>query len=196
MKDLEHLADLARRIDDGDLDVLAVDGRANLSERFPKAGGDGSRRFDGDDLSASDGLADESVFRAGSDDPAMIDDRDAITETGRFLHVVRRVEQRDAPLLELEDPRVDSLARLGVDAHGRLVEQQETGRVDRARGDVEPPLHPARKAVGSLVRSIREPDPREGLLDRPLELVGIEALIAPEGPEVLARREQGIEGDL
>ena len=73
-------------------------------------------------------LPDELLRGAERDDAAVVDDRDAVAEPLRLFHVVRRVEERDAPALQLADHGVDPLAGLRIDAHGGLV-QQEHARV-------------------------------------------------------------------
>ncbi len=64
------------------------------------------------------------------DDHAVVDDRDAPAQRLRLFHVVRRVEHRHGVLLaEAADAVDDVAARLRVDAHRRLVEEEQARRV-------------------------------------------------------------------
>jgi len=125
----------------------------------------------------------------------VVDDRDAVAEALGLLHVVSRVEKGHAARFELSDHAVDALARLRVHADGRFVEEKHSGAVDRAGGDVEAPLHSAGQPVGLVVRAVGEADPGQAVANRGLKGRPGEALVAPEGPEVLAWGKQGIEGD-
>src|SRR5262249_31447650 len=138
----------------------------------------------------------ELFARAGSDDLAVVDDRDAIAEPLGLLHVVGRVEQRDAPRLEVSDHLVDALARLRIDADSRFVQQQEPGEMDRAGGHVQPPFHASREARGAIPLAVREAGPFQAAGDGLLEWRADESLIPAERPEILARRQQLVERDL
>ena len=85
------------------------------------------------------------------DQPAVVDDRDAVAEVLRLFHVVRRVEhaRAGARLLahELEQPH----AALRIDADRRLVEQQHLGPVHDAAAEVEAALHAAAEALDRLL---------------------------------------------
>ena len=65
--------------------------------------------------------------RAGRDDAAAIDDRDAVAELLGFVQVVRRQQHRVAVLLHLQDVAVQLAAGLRVEAGRRLVEEDELG---------------------------------------------------------------------
>ncbi len=131
---------------------LAAD--ANLEVRQPDLGLERGRRALGDDL-------------AGVDDP------DPVGELVGLLQVLGGEEDGGALVVELRDLLPDRLARDGVEARGRLVEEQHPRLVHQRRGEVEAPLHAARvgadAAVGGrlevdalqqLVRALRRPPPR------------------------------------
>src|SRR5215831_15302721 len=72
----------------------------------------------------------------------LIHDRDAVAVLG-LVHVVGGEEDGDLlARLQLADVAPDRAARLRVEAHGGLVQEQHPRRVQQAAGDLEPPLHP------------------------------------------------------
>src|SRR5207245_6970049 len=91
---------------------------------------------------------------------------------------------------------VNPLARLRIDADGRLVEQQEPGSVDRPGGDVQPAFHSARQPLRALLRALGETRPLEALPDGFLERLAAKPLETSERREVLGGGEQGVERDL
>ena len=94
----------------------------------------------------------------------------------------------------LADIVPELLAKLDVDAGGRLVEDEDRRRMDHRLGDQQPALHAARQGAGISVGLVLEPD-RAQQLDRPP--VGFrDAVEAGLDLERLARREEGIEQDL
>ena len=139
----------------------------------------------------------ELVLGALRDDPSVVDDRDAVAEPLGLFHVVGGVEERHAPGLELSDHAVDALAGLRIHPDGRLVEQEHAGTVDRAGGDVEPPLHPAREPVGLLVGAIGQADPVRGSSRMAVwSAPPARPWYRPNVQRFSRGREQGIEGDL
>ena len=91
---------------------------------------------------------------------------------------------------------INPLARLRIDAHGRLVEQQNPRLVDHASCHVEPSLHPAGQGLRDVGRALGETGPRQRLGDRAVERRAIESVIATEDREILACSEQWIERNL
>ena len=61
-------------------------------------------------------------------------------------------------------------ARLGVQAGGRLVEEQHLGAVDEAHGQVETALHAARVGLGLAVGGVGEAEALERLGDAPAQV--------------------------
>ena len=78
-------------------------------------------------------------------------------------------------------------AHLGVEAGGRLVEEQDARPVDEREPDVEPPLHAAREGADDPVGGVREAEAVEQLLDAALELRAAEAVEPAAEAQVLAR---------
>ena len=68
-----------------------------------------------------------------------------------FVHVMRADQHREAARGELVDFLPEIAARLGIDAGGRLVEQQQLRLVDQAGGEREALLPAAGKRAGELV---------------------------------------------
>src|SRR5262245_43691940 len=89
------------------------------------------------------GAGGDLARRADREDAPFVDDRDAIAEPLRLLHVVGRVEERAALRSQTGERLEDVVARLRVHAGGGLVEDQELGRVEVAGREIEAALHAA-----------------------------------------------------
>ena len=96
-------------------------------------------------------LVDELARRPLGDDLRLVHHHQAIAELLRLVHVVGRDDQRRAPLLQPVQAVPEEMARLGVKAGRRLVEDDQLGLVDERAGDRQPPLHAARERL-DLVR--------------------------------------------
>jgi hypothetical protein len=72
----------------------------------------------------------------------MVDDGDARGELVGLLEVLRGQQDGDAGLGQAADHAPDALAGIGIEAGGRLVEEQDARRDDQRGGDVEPPRMP------------------------------------------------------
>ena len=138
-----------------------------------------------------DELALESTLelfrRSLDDDPAARHDRQPVGELVGLLEVVGRQQDREALLrgqaLHL-DPHRD--ARLGVEAGGRLVEEEDARPVDEPERDVEPALHPAGVAAHDPVGRVGEPDELEQLVHALLQLGAAHAVDPALQHQVLA----------
>ena len=107
-----------------------------------------------DDVAAEDVL--EPGRRVEGHELAVVHDGDAVAEEVGLLHVVGRQDDRHAGLfVELADVLPDVAARLGVEAQGRLVEEEDLGPVDQAAGDLEAALHAARVLLDERPRPCR-----------------------------------------
>ncbi len=89
-----------------------------------------------------------------------------------------------------------ALARLEIDADGRLVEQQDARLVDDAAGEVQASLHAAGQRLGGIVRALEQADVRERAWARRAGPASSEPLHAGEVPHVLKRGEAGIQREL
>ena len=80
--------------------------------------------------------------------------------------MIDRPRSFDEPAQQLED--LDDADR--VDRRGRLVEDEQVGRLDQGVRDAEPLAHAAGVRADPVVRAIGEPDLREDLVDGGLRL--------------------------
>ena len=128
-------------------------------------------------------LRDQLARRALGDDAAAVHDHEPVAELLGLVHVVRREHERHALPLQLVEPLPHEVARLRVEAGGRLVEQHELGLVDQRPGDREPALHAAGQLVDPVVAAV-------GQLHEVQQLVGPLADHGARQAEVAAVDEQ------
>ena len=98
------------------------------------------------------------------DDPAVVDDRQAVAQLVGLLEVLRGQEDGRALGVDAAHLVPDRQPRGRVEPGRRLVEEQHLGRVDERAGEVEPPLHPARVGLRAPLRGVGEPDQLEQFL--------------------------------
>ena len=128
------------------------------------------------------------------DDPAAVDDPDAVGEDVRLLEVLRGEEDRDALLpREARDLRPEGAAALRVEAGRRLVEEEDRGPVDERERQVEAALHPAGVGADAAVGGEREADALEQLVPAPAPLVRTQAVERGLEAQVVARGEERVE---
>jgi len=125
----------------------------------------------------------------------LVQDAHAVAEALGLLHVVGGVEHRHALGRERLHRVQDCIAALRVHAHGRLVEHKQRRVVQHAQPDVQPPLHPARVGVGALVPALSQADRVQDAFDPFVQVVSREAVELAEEPQVLPRREVGVDRD-
>ena len=120
------------------------------------------------------GLRLQLVGRALRDDGPVVDDRDALRHAIRFVHVVRREEHRHLlRLVQIPDLRPELVPALGVEAEGRLVEEDDLRRVQEAARDLEPPSHAAGELLHQRVAAIPElEEPQQPLAALEPDLAG------------------------
>jgi hypothetical protein len=106
---------------------------------------------------------------------------------------VGRQHQRDALLLEPEQPVPEDVPGLGVESGGRLVEEQQVRVVDQRPGDRQPPLQAAGEAVDLLAALVGELEERQELVGPGGHLGARQSEVAPVDQQVLAHRELGVE---
>ena len=73
----------------------------------------------------------------------LVEDPHTVAEAFRLLHVVRRVQDRQATRAELLHGVEDGIATLRVHADGRLVQDEQTRAMEESQADVQPALHPS-----------------------------------------------------
>ena len=126
----------------------------------PFARRDGVDDLDADAFAGADhGL--ELVGGAGGDLPAAIHDNDPAAQLLDLLHVVARVDDGGAALVEAPDALKDGAAGLGVDGDGGLVEDDELGGVGDAAGDIELAQQAAGELLGPEARELSQVDEGE-----------------------------------
>ena len=91
---------------------------------------------------------DQLAGRLIGDQPAVVDDRDAVAQLLGLLQIMGGEHHRHALVVESADIVPELLAKLDIDAGGRLVEHQDRRRVDHRLGDQQPALHAARQGAG------------------------------------------------
>ncbi len=96
--------------------------------------------------------------RPEGEEPAGIDDGDAVAEALGLLHVMGRVDDGAPLAVQRLDAFEDPVARLRVHAHRGLVQQQQVGVVHHGRGEIQAALHAARIGADAIVPAIGEAD--------------------------------------
>ncbi len=95
--------------------------------------------------------------RALRHEPPAIEDGEAVAAL-RFVHVVRRHEDRGAAIDQLEQAFPEIATALRIDCAGRLVEQQQLGLVERGGRKREPLLlsaaHRARALLAPVLQMV------------------------------------------
>ena len=135
----------------------------------------------------------ERLGRVQHDDLPSVDDRDAVAELG-LVHVVRGHEdRRPFALLQRSDVAPDRAAGLGVEADGRLVEEQHARRVHEAAGDLQAPLHAAGERQHRLVAPVGQVDHLEHLVHPGRDGAAVDAVQLGVQAEVLRRGELAVE---
>ena len=139
-------------------------------------------------------LALERVRRALGDDPAAVDDGQLRGQPVGLLEVVGGEQDRH-PLVAGEAldlvPHVGP--RLGVEAGGRLVEEEHAGAVDEAHGQVETALHAARVRLRGPVGGVDEAEALERIADAPAQVGAGDRVELALEREVLAPGRLGVE---
>src|ERR687892_53989 len=128
------------------------------------------------------------------DQPALVDDADAVAEALGLLHVVGGVEHGQAFGAKRLHALEDGVAALGVDANSRLVEHQQLGPMQQPGGDVGPPLHAPGVGVDAVVAPVGEPHDVEHLGDSLVEQAALQPLQPAEEAQVLVCRQVVVEG--
>jgi len=109
-------------------------------------------------------LVGELGLSAQRDQFAVVDDTHTMREFLGFLHVMRGVEHGHSLAVELLDRVENSAPRLGIDAHGWLIHEEQAGAVQQSHADVHPPFHPAGVGLDTLLCLILQADLLEHLI--------------------------------
>ena len=110
--------------------------------------------------------------RAGREHAARIHQRDPIAAL-RLVHEMGGDENGHVLLARKIDQRFpEPIPRQGIDARGRLVEDEDLGLVDDGDGERQPLADAQRQIRGSLIEIVRQTEPCDQLGDARLGLVG------------------------
>src|SRR5690606_9051989 len=107
----------------------------------------------------------EGLDGAVGDEPAARDTPGAVAELGGLVEVVGGEQDGGALVAERADEFPELPARLGVEARGGLVEEQQLGAANDAEGDVDAALLAAGEFRDAGPRLLGEPDSVDGLVD-------------------------------
>ena len=110
--------------------------------------------------------AQECLQIVASQHAAAIDDRHALANRLDLFHVMAGVDGRHALGAQRANAIEQVGPRLGIDADGRLVEDQQPRPMQQGHSEIEPPFHSAGKVAGPIVGTGSEPRPLEGVGDR------------------------------
>ena len=92
---------------------------------------------------AADVAADQVGRFSFDDAPSLVHDDQPVAEAGGLVHVVGCQKQGQPPLAELLQTLPDLVARLGVEARGRFVEDEQFRFVEEGSCHDQPPHQPA-----------------------------------------------------
>src|SRR5271165_3634143 len=108
----------------------------------------------------------ELARRPDRQDAPVLHDRDTIGQRLGLVEVVGREDDRLAEIAQRADRPPRRPPRLGVEAGGGLVEEDQVGVADEREPEVEPPQLTARELAAAHVGLVLEPGQGEHLLDR------------------------------
>ena len=165
---------------------VAVDGDARARERVAQLGRAG--RADANEILR--GLAQELLDAQVGDQPAAPDHDQMLGGQRHLAHQVRGEEHRAALGGELLEQVADPLDPLGVEAVGRLVEDQDLRVGEQRRGDPEPLAHAERELPDALAGDLLQADAVDHLVDAPArDPVGLR-----QREQVVVGRSAGVDG--
>ncbi len=140
-------------------------------------------------------LREQLVEGAERVDLAVVDDADARAEARRLLHVMRGIDDGEALAVAALEVVEDRVARLWVDADGRLVAEEELRPVEQGGDQVEPALHATGKILHLVPAAIGKLDGLERLVDPLAQVRAAQPIQFAEDAEILFRAEFLLERD-
>src|SRR5579862_5128330 len=137
--------------------------------------------------------AQQRLESAHCDELAFIQNSEAVAQSLRLFHVVRRVEDRVALIAQAADDFQNLLTRLWIDSRSRLVEQNEFWPMYQRDRKVQAPLHAAGKNPDLRVAVSVQSDQCQQLVDTLTQLSVSHSIDAPEELQVLCRGKRGVQ---
>src|SRR5208337_1569847 len=165
-------------------DLIVHDGGIDVKLAADVAG-QGLRvaRFEQNDVAAD--FAGEGLGRAERYQVAFVQDGEAVAAFGLF-HQVGGDDHGNALLIAEDLEILPKVApRAGIEAGGRLVEQQNLGMMEQSFGKFDAPLHSSGKCFYAIGGAVEQSHAGEDLVDALLEFGTAQAVEVSLMPEVL-----------
>ena len=125
-----------------------------------------------------------------------VNDPDSVSETFGLFHIVGRVEDANSFVTEPRNAFQNSVAALGIDTHGWLIENEQPWAVEEADADVQATLHAARIFLCLVVGPIRQTNYIEYFPNPLLGLSAIQSIEPRKEAEILPGGEIGVDSDI
>jgi len=139
-------------------------------------------------------LGDERRGRVAGDEPALVDDGDAVAQPLGLFEIMRRQQDGGARRREVAHAAPQMLAQLDIDAGGGLVEHQDRRRVHHRLGHHQAAPHAARQGARNRIGLVGEAQHLEQIIGPPLGRG--HTVEAGLHLQQLARREEEIDQNL
>src|SRR5216684_3269695 len=121
-------------------------------------------KFDGNHIGDRQQLV-QSLQRVVGNHLPVIDDHNAVAEALGLFHIVRRVDESLATLLQGLEIVKDGIAALRINADRRLIEQKNLRIVKQGRRQIQTPLHASAERFHFVAGAIRESDQIQDVVD-------------------------------
>src|SRR5260221_268054 len=95
----------------------------------------------------------------------MIKNSDTCAQGLDFFHVMAGIDYGHASGVQAADLFEYVMARLRIDADGRLVQKEQTRPVHQPGAEVEAPLHAAGKGAGPVIAAVGQAHGTQNLVD-------------------------------
>src|SRR5437660_4451063 len=135
----------------------------------------------------------QSLQRVVGNHLPVIDDHNAVAEALSLFHIVRRVDEGFATLLQSFEIVKDGIAALRINADGRLIEQKNLWIVKQGRRQIQTPLHASAEGFHFVAGAIGESHQIQDVVDCLLSLRTGERVKRREKSQIVAGGELVIE---
>ena len=89
------------------------------------------------------------------DHRAVVHDRHAITQPLSLFHIVRRINNRPPLRPQFFNSLEDMIARLWIDARGRLIQKNDARIMHQRNRQIQSPLHTAGERFHAILLTVR-----------------------------------------